>query len=479
MVDGVIHETSLCRWKGTPPGPNATEKGLEFFGQSQERALAELRKAFDDKRDADEELRSAQKYHALRFGMKIPRVKLADLAAKWDALPHKSDLSDGRRERVHLVIGRFVRFMNKHFPKVKEAGALTAEHLKAFLADVDASGVSARTWNEHLAVLRSVLAKLDRNSRGFREYLEKLPKRTEHNTHRRPFTGEELEAVFAAAGKMDPELRPVLIAAACTALRRGDVCRLRWDAVDMAEGFATIKTSKTGESVEIPIFPPFMAVLRDAERRRQQGDTYVWPKIAEGYAANPSGLNWRLNKILAAAGFTKPERATGKYHQATSRGELVEAVKAGIATAKWTVRRQKKGLAILQRYLAGQDGKTIAEEMGISRGGISMYLHEMEDLAHVAIVSPPKTPPVRATLEEPQEGEQRKHRGTLCGWHSFRTTFCTLALANGVPMEILRKITGHRTAEIVLKHYDRRGREEMRKAFGAAMPSAIVGVHSI
>lgn len=104
-----------------------------------------------------------------------------------------------------------------------------------------------------------------------------------------------------------------------------------------------------------------------------------------------------------------------------------------------------------------------------------MYLHEMEDLAHVAIVSPPKTPPVRATLEEPQEGEQRKHRGTLCGWHSFRTTFCTLALANGVPMEILRKITGYRTAEIVLKHYDRRGREEMRKAFGAAMPSAIVG----
>jgi hypothetical protein len=42
-------------------------------------------------------------------------------------------------------------------------------------------------------------------------------------------------------------------------------------------------------------------------------------------------------------------------------------------------------------------------------------------------------------------------------------------------MEILRKITGHRTAEIVLKHYDRRGREAMRKAFGNAMPKAIAG----
>ena len=82
---------------------------------------------------------------------------------------------------------------------------------------------------------------------------------------------------------------------------------------------------------------------------------------------------------------------------------------------------------------------------------------------------------VQRALAELEEGEQRKQRASLVGWHSFRTTFCTLALANGVPMEILRKITGHRTAEIVLKHYDRRGREAMRKALGAAMPKAISG----
>ena len=94
----------------------------------------------------------------------------------------------------------------------------------------------------------------------------------------------------------------------------------------------------------------------------------------------------------------------------------------------------------------------------------------------MALVSPPKRDtPARAMLADVREGEQRKHRGSLCGWHSFRTTFCTLALANGVPMEILRKITGHRTAEIVLKHYDRRGRDAMRKAIGTAMPKAIAG----
>ena len=50
-----------------------------------------------------------------------------------------------------------------------------------------------------------------------------------------------------------------------------------------------------------------------------------------------------------------------------------------------------------------------------------------------------------------------------------------MALENNVPMEILQKITGHKTGEIVLKHYDRRGREAMRKVIGDAMPQAIAG----
>ena len=158
-----------------------------------------------------------------RYGVKVERVKIAELAAKWDALPHKADLTEERRARVHSVLGRFRDFMAAEFPNVTEAGGLTAEHFKGFLASVDASGVSARSWNDYLAILRGVLAKVDGQSRGFREYLAKLPKRTENAVHRRPFDGGELDAVFAAAKETDPELYPVLVAAACTALRRGDV----------------------------------------------------------------------------------------------------------------------------------------------------------------------------------------------------------------------------------------------------------------
>ncbi len=479
MSNGHTRETSLCAWQGTPPDNPAKQEGNAAFEQSRERARKQLQDAIGGRRDADEELRDAQKIHAIRYGGKVDRVQLADLAARWDALPHKSDLSEGWRELVHCVLNRFRDFMHDRFPNVKESGALTAAHFRAFFEYVDGLGLSGRAWNYHLTILRGVLAKVDGQSRGFREYLARLPKRTENTVHRRPFDNAELEAIYTAAAEADPELRPVLVAAACTALRRGDVCRLRWDAVDMAEGFVTVKTSKTGETVDIPIFPPFRAVLEDAARTRRKGVPYVWPGIALAYARNADGLNVRLRRVLAAAGFVRPERvqrSAGKYPAPEDEAAAAMMLEDGMAREGWTAKRRDKARRILALHYAGRNGKEIAEEIVTSAGAVSDYFHEMEDAAEIALVSPPKrdTPP-QSTLADPQDGEKRKHRGSLCGWHSFRTTFCTLALANGVPMDILRKITGHRTAEIVLKHYDRRGREAMRKAIGDAMPKAIAG----
>jgi len=48
-------------------------------------------------------------------------------------------------------------------------------------------------------------------------------------------------------------------------------------------------------------------------------------------------------------------------------------------------------------------------------------------------------------------------------FHSFRVTWITNALSAGVPMEIVRRVTGHQTVEVVLKHYFRPGRGQMLK----------------
>lgn len=49
----------------------------------------------------------------------------------------------------------------------------------------------------------------------------------------------------------------------------------------------------------------------------------------------------------------------------------------------------------------------------------------------------------------------------------------TLALTAGVPLELVQKVTGHKTTDIVLKHYFQPGREAFRQALHAAMPKLL------
>jgi integrase len=64
-------------------------------------------------------------------------------------------------------------------------------------------------------------------------------------------------------------------------------------------------------------------------------------------------------------------------------------------------------------------------------------------------------------------------RASVRDFHSFRVTWVTLALTAGVPLELVQKVTGHKTAEIVLKHYFQPGREAFRQALQIAMPKLL------
>ena len=58
-------------------------------------------------------------------------------------------------------------------------------------------------------------------------------------------------------------------------------------------------------------------------------------------------------------------------------------------------------------------------------------------------------------------------------WHALRATFVTLALSAGVPVELVRRVTGHATVEVVLKHYFHPGRDALRAALANAMPKVL------
>jgi integrase len=74
------------------------------------------------------------------------------------------------------------------------------------------------------------------------------------------------------------------------------------------------------------------------------------------------------------------------------------------------------------------------------------------------------------TLVERSDGMQK---ASIKGFHSLRTTWITMALSAGVPMELVRRVTGHSTVDVVLKHYFRPGKEAFKAALETAMPKML------
>ncbi len=71
--------------------------------------------------------------------------------------------------------------------------------------------------------------------------------------------------------------------------------------------------------------------------------------------------------------------------------------------------------------------------------------------------------------------EQGQKSASIRDWHALRTTYVTLALSAGVPMELVRRVTGHTTVDIVLRHYFRPGREDFRAALAGSLPNVLTG----
>jgi hypothetical protein len=60
-------------------------------------------------------------------------------------------------------------------------------------------------------------------------------------------------------------------------------------------------------------------------------------------------------------------------------------------------------------------------------------------------------------------------------WHALRTMTVTLALSAGDPMERVRRMTGHTTLDIVMRHYFRPDREHFKAALAGALPDVLTG----
>ena len=94
---------------------------------------------------------------------------------------------------------------------------------------------------------------------------------------------ESKEQCQALINACDSHLRPVVITALNTGLRKGNILSLKWASVDLRNGFILIPKTKNNERLEVPINETLRATLEGLPRRIDGGYVFYDPKTDKPY----------------------------------------------------------------------------------------------------------------------------------------------------------------------------------------------------
>ncbi|MCH8511648.1 MAG: tyrosine-type recombinase/integrase [Kiritimatiellae bacterium] len=457
-------------WEGTPP-EDLRGEGDSDFENSRDRAtekLAALQAEAGQKGRADH---LTERLIESKTGRKVEYAKLTDLASLWRGMPRGRKVTEKHLAACDSKFQRFIDFMNTPPRKAGYLHEVSESDAGAYLECLQEE-LTDESVRQAINLLRSAFTRFlpVGMSNPFRRIV--LRGSTDKETiHRIPFTSDELQKIFDVSAS-DTLLHPLIVCAACTGMRRGDVCRLRWVDVDLQAGIINCKTGKTRERLEIPIFGPLHAVL---EKQPHDGP-FVFSEAADlietrtGQSRISWGFKYIVTQALTGIG---PQKIEPLYpaHRAEADGmaAIEELTKPGSA-------RRKRLETVLKEYLAGASYRVIHERHGYSRGQISGDLQAIENKLGGRIRRKESATPrlaVRKATNVQVEG--RKNAASVRDWHALRVTFVTIALSAGVPMELVRRITGHKTVDIVLKHYFRPDREHFKSVMIQKMPGVLTG----
>jgi integrase len=111
---------------------------------------------------------------------------------------------------------------------------------------------------------------------------------------------EQAEAIFAEAGKLDPEFRSLLVLLCYTGLRLGEALGLTWENTRLQDGYAYVPDTKNNEPRAVFLPPVAVAALANVDRRNK-GRVFRWAKSGHLYSL--------LRQAAGAAGVSLPERS--------------------------------------------------------------------------------------------------------------------------------------------------------------------------
>ena len=475
--------TPLCPLNGVAFSRSANGPGDADYIASREIAKKELEALVAEAQKGRIDTKVALAIYHDRTGDKMvvtPIEKLVNLSAKYE---EGRKITDEWKAWKRKVISDFVEWAKEK--KLHNAMDVKKDIAKKYLRklytpDAEKNVLTASTLRRAQAVLAEIFEQAlpEGASNPWRaKGVAVETDEKDHEYNRTPLTEKQVGQLLKVA-ENDPTTYDLIVAALSTGLRRGDVCTLTWEGIDLKENVLERTTSKTGMKVYLPILPLFKKVLQRRFAERKDKEVFVFPEAERMLRDNPDGITWRIKKAFALALGNQQEdgaKAIEGVSQVTLP-EVLSKVLEAVQHASMAESKRVKMMDVLKRYSEGQSYRVIGIDTGFSRGQISDYLHEAEKLADVTFV------PDRRQLESVKrlikdatltKREFGNRQASKYDFHALRTTFVTLALSAGIGVDILKALTGHATVEIVMRHYFKPKGSDFMNELTKAMPKVL------
>jgi integrase len=293
------------------------------------------------------------------------------LLDKWLEECERLDLSPTTMRTYRAQVKQTIR---PRLGKVK-LSQLTAKHLDDLYGFMKDAGRSPKTIRNHHAIISAALHQGVRWGWVKNNVAERAkPPRVAHHRVHAPSV-EVVRDVIEEAERRDPRLAPLLMLAALTGMRRGELCALRWTDVDLELGVLEVsrsvvvvvgglaeKSTKTDRSRKVALDVVGIALLTAHRAHVEQ-----WITEAGGTLAPDAFV---FSPFVEAAMPFRPDNVTSFFIR------VRDAVKAP------TVRlHDLRHFTATQLIGAGMDVRTVADFLGHSDPSLTLrvYSHAIEE----------------------------------------------------------------------------------------------------
>ena len=260
-----------------------------------------------------------QKIAEVKSLLKVCRVPLPELEDTFFNHPSAPTVSPKHRKTYHSVLNTLTNFASQI--QVETVADVTEDVAQSFLSYYWSRGISPKTYNSVLDILRCVFRLMNKDSNPFAGFKKKAC----HTEERVAFTVEQLQQIWDTLNSPDyhmlhkEEMIVLYKLALYTGARCGDLCLLRWSSVDLHNRVIRFMPHKTAHSSHKTVEIPIGSVLYEALSSLNQSTDYVLPNVAYRYQHNSGGISRDTKKLLLAAGLKPNDTGTTRRVLAVSR----------------------------------------------------------------------------------------------------------------------------------------------------------------